>query len=103
MMGGAPRKKMRAVLRQLRESIKKAAEKGKQEIETAISKGRENKDLSPNTRAKLIDATFINVVRREYLKSEHGANGKMSIKEFKKVLNHVCNSQIFHVTRSQLD
>lgn len=87
----------------MRESIKKAAEKGKQELESAISKSRENKEMSPDTRKKLIDATFVNVVRREFLKSDHNSTGKMSVKEFKKVLKHVCNSQIFHVSRNQLD
>ena len=60
--------------------------------------------VSPRFQAlKIIDSIFVNFLRREFLRADPQAKGKMSTVLFKKnILKQVCESNMYHITKYQM-
>lgn len=122
---------MRSVLKQLRDSIKASNKFPKYVPQSISSSSPKNvqaplvpplslpqtshqtllqpsleEGLSPTSRASLIDATFLNLLRREFLRLDQPLlKGRLSTIEFKRLVKAVGRGQMYRgkVTRVQVD
>lgn len=51
----------------------------------------------------MVDGTFVNILRREFLRKDTSLSGRLSILEFKKLLKSVGSSGLYTISKAQIN
>lgn len=51
----------------------------------------------------MVDGTFVNILRREFLRKDTSLSGRLSILEFKKLLKSVGLSGLYTISKAQIN